>query len=334
MELEKEMWIIDTDPGTDDMMCLIYLLHRKDIDIKMISLVEGNTSLKNVQANIRKILQITNRLDIPVYNASQTILFNDHNCSTDIVHGNDGLGSVPELINMKYDHIPLAPGNASLKMIELINKYPNKINLLMIGPLTNLAVAYMLCPEILNLLKSFYSMGGAINFNGNINPGAEFNFAYDYIATKVIIPRANKLTIVPWEPIEEHIFKLDDFISVKEVVTKSEKQFCTQKTFFVEKLFEKRMLSIDEGFMMCDLYAAMCIFHPKLVESCFLAEVDIIVDSDSIRGAIITKNKIKLENFIQGRDLLNSGKYPGMKLIVERMKKEDIVDQLPYLLYI
>ena len=35
---KKEKWIIDTDPGCDDFVALLYMLNRKDIEIEMISL--------------------------------------------------------------------------------------------------------------------------------------------------------------------------------------------------------------------------------------------------------------------------------------------------------
>lgn len=329
----KEKWVIDTDPGTDDMMCLLYMLNRKDIEIKMISLVEGNTSIKNVQANIRKILQITNRLDIPVYTGSQTILYNDHNCNVDGFHGTDGLCCVPELMAMEYEHIPINPENASLKMIEIIEKNPNEINLLMIGPLTNLAVAYMMNPNILSSLKNFYTMGGAVISNGNINPAAEFNYAYDYIASKIIIPRAKNLIMIPWETIEEHIFNTSDFLKIKEDVMNSERSYCSRKTYLVEKVFEKKEETVDKGFMMCDLYAAMCIFNPNTVKSCFLASIDTIVDSDRIRGGLLIKKRIKIHDYEEGRRKLKENQNSGFHLVVEKMCREKIMKELANVLH-
>ena len=209
----NEKWIIDTDPGCDDMMCLIYMLNRKDIDVLMISLVEGNTIYENVCKNMKKILKISNRLDVPIYQGGMPIM---KGCPSAILaHQADGLGDIPDLINMNTDGISISQISSVVKIVEYIQTYPNEVNLLMIGPLTNLALAFMLCPEIVNIVNKIYIMGGAINSRGNILPASEFNFSYDYIAPKIVLNNFKKIVIVPWESIESHRINFETFKTIK-----------------------------------------------------------------------------------------------------------------------
>lgn len=330
MEEKKEMWIIDTDPGCDDMVCLFYMLNKKDIDIKMISLIEGNTSINNVVINIRKILNLTKREDVPFYVGAKTILFGCNHASH--VHGDDGLGNVDDLLKMEYSHIPIKEGNAAVKLVELIETYPNQINLLMIGPMTNLAIAYMLNPNILNLIKNLYTMGGSIFSRGNISPAGEFNYTYDYIAPKIILPYVKNLILIPWEPIEQHRFVHKDFVTIKEIIIKSEKKFCEKTCTITEKLFMD-FTQRRGGFMMCDLYAAMCIFNPKTVKKCFLASLDAIVDCESLKGGLVVKKRINVNSYEEGLQALQKWNKPGLQLVVETMDRETIMFELPNLCY-
>lgn len=327
---EKEMWIIDTDPGCDDMMCLLYMLNRKDIDIKMISLVEGNTSMRNVKINIRKILKLTGREEIPVYEGCEVLMKGSNSAAH--VHGDDGLGNMEELISMPYEHIPLGQGNSALKMLELFEQYPGKINLLMVGPLTNLAIAYMLNPDLPNLIKTFYTMGGAINSRGNISPTGEFNYTYDFVSTSIVLPNFKNTVLIPWEPIERHIFKHHDFLYVRNNILSSTKKFHEHTCSITEKMFEN-FEKRRGGFMICDLYAAIAIFNSSVVKNCFIAKCVSTLDSEGLKGGLNILSKRKVNSYEEGLDILRKIDQPGYQLVVDILDRETIVVELHNIYY-
>lgn len=79
-------------------------------------------------------------------------------------------------------------------------KYPKNVTLFATGPLTNLALAAKVFPEVRDLVKEIYIMGGNIRGVGNASSAAEFNFFWDPEAAHIVLELFNcKKTILPWE---------------------------------------------------------------------------------------------------------------------------------------
>jgi inosine-uridine nucleoside N-ribohydrolase len=322
----KEKWIIDSDPGCDDMMCLIYMLNRKDIEILMVSLVEGNTTIENVCKNMKKILKITQRLDVPIYQGGMPII--KGTSSAILAHQADGLGDIPDLIQMKTDDVEMSKECSVIKMIELIQNNPGELNLLMIGPLTNLALAYMLNPEIVNLLNKIFIMGGAINSKGNLLPASEFNFSYDYVATKIVLNNFKKIVMLPWESIENYRVNLDNFSKVKKALENIIHN--EMALFYCEKLIHK-YTELRNGIIICDLYCSMCIFNKEIVKNSFLARCDSILDTEIMRGNVIIKNKKKCKDYDDGLKELCQNNESGIQLVVGSLDVDLIMDEMRHL---
>lgn len=331
---EKEMWIIDTDPGCDDMMCLMYMLNRSDIDLKLISMVEGNTTMENVLINMRKIAKICNKLDVPIARGGSPIdKWGGH---AHHVHMNDGLGELEELMKLKYDEVPIVEGNSPMKMVELINQHPGKINILMIGPLTNLALAFMLDPDIGNLVKSVYTMGGAITSLGNVGTSTEFNYSYDYLSTNVVFANFRKIILLPWEPISKQGITVEDFSVIKEDIKKStsvtEKRLNDLCFLYTDQMVSKICLHRCD-FKMCDLYCAMCIFNKKVVKSCFIGKCEFIIDAPFAPGATMLTKKKVMKTFEEALGEYDKVCKPGLQLIVDDLDRETILEEVQNIFY-
>ncbi|KKQ92903.1 MAG: Inosine-uridine nucleoside N-ribohydrolase [candidate division CPR2 bacterium GW2011_GWC1_39_9] len=172
----KEKIIIDTDPGVDDALALIMLEKTDLFDIRAVTTVAGNSTIQNVTNNAAYILELAE---------SKAPLFSDaakplkKKLFTAKSHGKKGLDGIK---NIK--HVPLT-GDAPERIVEIIKKYPNQITIVAIGPLTNIATAFLLDPEIPKLIKKLIIMGGGIDI-GNVTKSAEFNFFVDPEATRVV----------------------------------------------------------------------------------------------------------------------------------------------------
>jgi inosine-uridine nucleoside N-ribohydrolase len=327
---KKEMWIIDTDPGCDDLFCLLYMLNRKDIDIMMISLVEGNTTMPNVEINIRKILKLTKKENIPIFSGAGRISCGTGNAHH--VHGDDGLGEIEEFQSMQYKHISIEEGNAAINMCRLLEKYPGQINLMMIGPLTNLAVSYMLNPDVPNLIKNLWTMGGSIHSRGNISPAGEFNYTFDYIASKIVLANFKNIILITWESIEKHKFVIEEFLEIKNNIIASKRDYHKETCDVTQKLFQN-FTTNRGGLMICDFYAAICYFNYQAVQSCFLAECDINVDTESLRGSLTVKNRKKCKNFEQGLEDLQKMNKSGLQLVVDVLDRKAITSEIYNIYY-
>ncbi|XP_015187490.1 PREDICTED: probable uridine nucleosidase 2 [Polistes dominula] len=203
--------IIDTDPGSDDALAiLLALAHEKssngDFQVLAITCTYGNTYLENVEINVLKILQIANRTDIPVYSGSKKSLMYNYT-STDYF-GKDGLGDFQfdENITGKINRTK----HASMAMIDLVKQFPGEITIICIGPLTNLATAIIMEPNLQDYVKNIIVMGGSVAGIGNFMPNVEFNFFSDPESNFIAINSTTRTPIVllPWEVCVNHEISL------------------------------------------------------------------------------------------------------------------------------
>lgn len=189
MTKEKLKIIIDTDPGHDDVMAILMLLAYKNIEIKAITTVAGNSTIENVTRNTQLVLDLARR-KIPLFSGAEKPLKREL-IKAD-VHGQSGLDGLP-LINVKADLNYLAVE----KIIEIVENDPGEITILALGPLTNLAEAFLKKPDLPGKIKQIVIMGGAIEVCGNKNRVAEFNFFVDPEAAKIVMDSAVQKVLVP-----------------------------------------------------------------------------------------------------------------------------------------
>ena len=184
--------IIDTDMGSDDYVAVQLAMLSKKIKVEGISLVHGNTSMQNVKQNIFKTLDMINKNgEVEVYEGLSENLKKYVKDDDDNAHGSNGFSDV------KYELIPgkIEEKNAIDWMIELVNNNPNKISIVAIGPLTNIASAILKNSDFSKNIKSLIIMGGAENF-GNITPYAEFNFYKDPYAASIVFDAGIKNVVM------------------------------------------------------------------------------------------------------------------------------------------
>ena len=107
-----------------------------------------------------------------------------------VVHGDSGLDGL-DVSQIE----PRLTGNADDKIIGLVKKYPGQIRILTLGPLSNIARAFIKEPKLASLVKEIVIMGGAINVCGNKNRVAEFNMFVDPEAAEVVFKGRSKKDI-------------------------------------------------------------------------------------------------------------------------------------------
>ncbi|HEX8864748.1 MAG TPA: nucleoside hydrolase [Lentzea sp.] len=183
--------IVDADPGIDDALALYYLRAHPDTEIVAIGTVHGNVPVEQATANA---LRLTERLGIkaPVAKGAARPLAQPLRTAED-VHGEDGLGG-------HAGEDPTTTHTNESAAEQLANKaraHPGELNLLAIGPLTNVALALQIEPRLPQLLNKVVVMGGALNVPGNITSHAEANFWHDPEAADLVLQAGfEDLTIV------------------------------------------------------------------------------------------------------------------------------------------
>ncbi|MFC3787353.1 nucleoside hydrolase [Paenibacillus sp. GCM10012307] len=172
--------IIDVDTGVDDALGLLLAIRSGELDILGITTVNGNVSMEQATANTCKILQLAGAEHIPVVQGAGKPMIRstyfEHR-----VHGKDGLGGA--LDDMTQRKQP-EEGYAVDFIIEQIREHHGEITLIMTGPLTNLALAILKYPELVQQVKEVVVMGGVVQSFGNVTPTAEYNMYVDPEAAK------------------------------------------------------------------------------------------------------------------------------------------------------
>lgn len=180
--------IIDTDPGLDDALALMVAFASEELDVKAILSVSGNQSIEKTTANAAKIIQLAGK-DIPLVQGADRPLVREKVFAADI-HGESGLGSV-KLPPVSFE----SAGDPIQVIYEHANKYAGKLEIIALGPLTNIAKAILLYPNLKDLVARIVLMGGGHAF-GNVTPSAEFNIYADAEAAKIVFESGIPIVMV------------------------------------------------------------------------------------------------------------------------------------------
>ena len=168
--------LLDCDPGHDDALAL--LLAAKHCDLLGVTTVSGNAPLTDTTRNALLTLQIAG-LSVPVHAGAARPLIEEAQHAPDI-HGESGLGGpvLPELTREP------ASRNAVRFIVDTLRQTDN-VWLVAVGPLTNIALALRVAPDVAPKLAGISIMGGSSSF-GNRTPTAEFNIWADPEAAQIV----------------------------------------------------------------------------------------------------------------------------------------------------
>ena len=188
----KKRVVIDTDPGLDDAVAILFALASGHFDVLGLTTVAGNIGLERTTANAAGLLTIMQRSDIPVISGASTAMLRD-NIDAIVIHGDDGLRGV----TLPPPSVPSRAGAVAWLAETLMAEPPGSIDILALGPLTNIARLVNDHPEAADRIGHLVAMGGTIDEPGNAGPASEFNFASDPEATAVVLHSEIRTTIIP-----------------------------------------------------------------------------------------------------------------------------------------
>ncbi len=179
----SEKIIIDCDPGQDDAVALFLALSSPDeLEILGITTVAGNVPLKLTERNARIICDIADSKKTQVFAGCSRPMLVDL-MTAENVHGKTGIDGIDIFKPMTL----LKELHAVDFIVETLKDAgTDSITLVPTGPLTNIALAIIKDPSILNSIKQIVLMGGAMREAGNLSASAEFNMRVDPHAAKVV----------------------------------------------------------------------------------------------------------------------------------------------------
>jgi purine nucleosidase len=192
--------LIDTDPGVDDALAILMAVADPRVHLLGLSVAAGNVGLGHTTRNALKLLEVAGRDDVPVFAGSPLPLVpTDEHAA--FVHGTDGFGDtgcLPPRRAASEEHAVHA-------ISRLSREYAGDLTLVALAPLTNLALALRLDPELPTRVSRLVVMGGAVTGRGNLERRAvEFNFGFDPEAAAMVMEAFPHIELVDWEATLAH----------------------------------------------------------------------------------------------------------------------------------
>jgi pyrimidine-specific ribonucleoside hydrolase len=209
--------LLDVDPGTDDALAILLALSSPELSVEAITVVAGNVDVDTGLRNALQLVELAGRSDIPVARGAEAPMVGQLVTSTH-VHGKTGLG------NIKLPPPSTKPyaGGAVDLIVKKIEEHPGRLILIPVGPLTNIALALKLRPDLIADIKEIVLMGGSIT-GGNITPAAEFNIYNDPEAADMVFHSGVPIVMVGLDVTEKTVLKPKDMEGISKNASQANK---------------------------------------------------------------------------------------------------------------
>jgi inosine-uridine nucleoside N-ribohydrolase len=180
--------LIDTDPGMDDALAIILAAKSPMVELIGISTVAGNYPIEITSRNALRTLGLIERTDIPVAQGMGKPLARPLP-KDPFSHGSDGMAET---------HLPDPKTSLSSRhgidlIIDTVRAHSGEVTLVCLGPLTNIAMAFMKEPSIVGSVKEIVCIAGSYGLNRYAfanatgdTPQSEWNVYVDPEAAKLV----------------------------------------------------------------------------------------------------------------------------------------------------
>ncbi len=279
--MKKTKLLIDTDCGSDDAVALIMALRDPQIDVVAFTIPSGNCEMNQAAENCLQSILYADTYKPPVFKGTCLPLWADYE-NAEQVHGIDGMGDC-EWLRKPTDKAEQE--NAVDAMLRIVSEGESDIEILAIGPLTNVATAMLLQPDVMRKVPKITIMGGAHPYNNPHTTSAEFNIMCDPEAAKIVFEFGVPIVLASLEACWFDMrFSEEDIARFKN--TNELGAFCMDINRTIIEL--SRELHDGAGSMdLPDAAAFTCITRPELIEVGFEANTRIETQGTYTRGATI-----------------------------------------------
>lgn len=251
--------ILDVDTGIDDALAISYAVAQPDVELLGITTTYGMAPIEYTCRNTEHILNILNK-DIPVYEGSaapekRTRIYNGK------IHGKDGLGNTLGVV----DENKKSTLNAVDFIVECTKKYNHDLTIITTGPLTNLARAIHLYPEIMHSVGRIVTMGGAVATPGNASKFAEANILIDPESADFVFKSKLPITLVGLDVTRKTLLTQEDVEKWRRFGTSSADFFVDFTQFYLDAY--RKIHPYLRGCALHDPLAVGVAIYPELVQT-------------------------------------------------------------------
>nr|WP_119673529.1 nucleoside hydrolase [Deinococcus sp. RM]RIY05904.1 nucleoside hydrolase [Deinococcus sp. RM] len=252
--------ILDGDPGLDDAVAwLLALGSPEDLRVLGVTTVHGNVSLDRTTRNAGVTLALAGAAadGVGVYVGADRPLVRPA-LTAAAVHGDSGLpaeGLPDPAREPEAEH-------AVDFIIRTVRALPGKVTLIPTGPLTNVALALRLAPDIAPLIREIVWMGGS-TAQGNRTPAAEFNALADPHAAHVVFGSGVPLRMVGLNVTMQAVAGPRRIAALRALGTRAGAACAELLTFYADVY--RRRYGLDGG-ALHDPLAVAAAFRPDLLD--------------------------------------------------------------------
>jgi purine nucleosidase len=190
---DRRPFFIDTDTASDDAVALVMALRHPAIEVVAIGVVAGNVPMELGLQNALYVAELCGA-DVPIHAGADRPLVVPLSTGQH-VHGTDGMGD----IGLPLTGRAATPGYAVDALIEASHRHAGELELVTLGPLTNIALAVRRDPTLPERIKRCVVMGAVADHIGNQTPVAEFNIWVDPHAMEIVFGSGLALELVGWD---------------------------------------------------------------------------------------------------------------------------------------
>lgn len=307
----KKPIILDCDPGVDDALAIMLALSSDKLDARAITTVAGNQTIEKITQNALDIIDYIGG-DVKVAKGATRPIARELFTAED-VHGETGLGKLKLPRSNKLSYYK----NAFETIYEEVMTSKEKLRIIAVGPLTNIAMTLITYPEIKGRIEGITLMGGAWK-GGNVTPVAEYNIFTDPEAAKIVFESGVPITMMGLDVTHQayiHENEIDE-------LTKGDNK--------VSKMVRDLLYSIHtinkhhgiDGAVMHDPLAVASVINDELVTT-KLCHVDIETKGEFTRGCTVVDIDNIKEKTLNAKVGLDVDRDKFLKMIIEMIDNLD-----------
>jgi inosine-uridine nucleoside N-ribohydrolase len=264
--------VLICDPGIDGAFAIALALFDPEIEVVGILATAGNVSAEQATKNVRIVLDQLDPDRWPRLGAAPDI---DYGADGKNLHGPYGLGHT-DFPCASLHHLP-----ASEKLLaELVRQYPRELTIVCMGPLSVVARAMDLNPDLPDLVQQIVIVGGALHEPCNSGPVSEFHFYCDPKAARQVLLSHASITVVPLDMMRKVLFSPTELLGQS---TESSPAYHFLRQVVPFGIAATSHLYGIEGFHLKDLLGVVAVGFPPALHTKPM-HVDVETQGELTRG--------------------------------------------------
>ncbi len=228
MSENKRKVILDVDTGSDDAIAIMTALLSPELDVLGVVAVNGNQPLHNTTENTLRVKDLMHT-DVPVIKGADTPIFATVDERRQAVSVNkkkvvDEDGNVATFHAEYFETLPESVAkpidtNFISWYIDTIMNSKEKVTLIPVGPLTNIALLIRAEPRVLDNIEEIVIMGGGHHVR-NCTSSSEFNIWIDPEAAQIVLTSGAKIALMTLDATHEALMTPTHSKALRDLGTK------------------------------------------------------------------------------------------------------------------